>query len=62
MDIESIMEMWKTQMAKADGRNHTENSVLYILSIAMNEWKQYKEIGTIEDFRRLKENENKKVD
>lgn len=54
MDIQSIMDIWNTQMAKADGRNHTENTVLFILSQAMNEWKQYKEIGTVEEFKQLK--------
>jgi hypothetical protein len=55
MDVQGIIDMWNTQMAKIDGRNHTENTVLFILSQTMNEWKQYKEIGTIEDFRRFKD-------
>ena len=54
MDIQSIMDIWNTQMSKADGKNHTKNTVLLILSKAMNEWKQYKEIGTVEEFRQLK--------
>lgn len=55
MNVEDVIEIWNTQKTKADGKNHTENTVLYVLSQAMNEWKQYKEIGTIEEFKKLKQ-------
>lgn len=56
------MEQWMKKIEDVfndyDDNNPTTQSLLYMLNRMMEELKAYKEIGTVEEFRELKNNKN----